>query len=118
MSTSEELRETLGEIIRRQRELAELPMRQFAAMVGISNPYLSQIENGARVPSDQVLRSIATSLGLRLDDLRSPASPDAQPGVLAAIKTDTDLTPQQRRALAEVYESMTAATRAERAAEA
>jgi hypothetical protein len=28
----------LGEIIRRQRELAELSMRQVAAMAGISNP--------------------------------------------------------------------------------
>ena len=38
----------LGEIIRRQRELAELSMRQVAAMAGISNPYLSQIERGLR----------------------------------------------------------------------
>ena len=42
---------TLGELIRRQRELAELPMRQFAAMVGISNPYLSQVERNLREPS-------------------------------------------------------------------
>jgi ribosome-binding protein aMBF1 (putative translation factor) len=36
--------ERLGEIIRRQRELSALSMRQFADLVGISNPYLSQIE--------------------------------------------------------------------------
>ena len=35
----------VGQIIRRQRELAELSMRQVAAMAGISNPYLSQIEH-------------------------------------------------------------------------
>jgi transcriptional regulator with XRE-family HTH domain len=40
----------VGEIIRRQRELAELSMRQVAAMAGISNPYLSQIEHGLRAP--------------------------------------------------------------------
>ena len=34
----------LGEIIRQQRELAELSMRQFAELAGISNPYLSQID--------------------------------------------------------------------------
>ena len=34
-------------------------MRQFAAMVGISGPYLSQIERGLRAPSDQVLGAIA-----------------------------------------------------------
>ena len=53
---------TLGELIRRQRELAELPMRQFAAMVGISNPYLSQIERNLREPSERVLDAIAEHL--------------------------------------------------------
>ena len=53
---------SLGEMIRRQREIAALPMRQLAAMAGISNPYLSQIERGLRDPSDQVLNAIADSL--------------------------------------------------------
>jgi hypothetical protein len=35
---------TLGELIRRQRELAALPLCQVAVAVGISNAYLSQIE--------------------------------------------------------------------------
>jgi transcriptional regulator with XRE-family HTH domain len=30
--------DSLGEIIRRQRELSALSMRQFARMAGISNP--------------------------------------------------------------------------------
>ena len=46
--------DSLGEIIRHQRELGELSMRQFAQMVGISNPYLSQIERGLREPSERV----------------------------------------------------------------
>ena len=45
----------MGELIRRQRELAELSMRQVAAMTGISNPYLSLIEHGLRAPSADVL---------------------------------------------------------------
>jgi transcriptional regulator with XRE-family HTH domain len=49
----------LGEFIRRQRELQELSMRQFAEMAGISNPYLSQIERGLRAPSENVLNAIA-----------------------------------------------------------
>ncbi len=53
----------LGDIIRQQRELAELPLRQLAAMVGISNPYLSQIERGLRLPSEQVLEAIAPLTG-------------------------------------------------------
>ena len=60
----------LGVIIRRQRELAELSMRQVAAMAGISNPYLSQIERGLRAPSEEVLRAIAESLNVSADLLR------------------------------------------------
>jgi hypothetical protein len=40
---------TLGELIRRQRELAALPLRQVAVAVGISNAYLSQIERNLSV---------------------------------------------------------------------
>jgi hypothetical protein len=43
---SRDAAESLGEIIRRQRELSELSMRRFAQLAGISNPYLSQIERG------------------------------------------------------------------------
>lgn len=98
---------TLGEMIRRQREFAELPMRQLAAMAGISNPYLSQIERGLRAPSEQVLTAIANSLQLSADMLRdAERDSDEQgesPAVLEAIKADPDLTAQQRRALEESY---------------
>ena len=36
----------LGEFIRSQRELHDMSMRHFADLVGISNPYMSQIERG------------------------------------------------------------------------
>jgi len=97
---------SLGEMIRRQRELTALPMRQLAAMAGISNPYLSQIERGLREPSEQVLKSLADSLELSADTLR-PAAPkaanEAHSAVLEAIAADSDLTPQQRKALQESY---------------
>jgi transcriptional regulator with XRE-family HTH domain len=38
-------------------------------MVGISNPYLSQIERGLRAPSEQVLDAIAESLQTTADAL-------------------------------------------------
>lgn len=103
---------SLGELIRRQRQLAELPMRQLAGMVGISNPYLSQIENGLRAPSEQVLENIARSLGLSPDDLRVEDEDEAGPDLRAAIKADRSLTATQRRALLEVYDAMAAANRA------
>ncbi len=110
---------TLGEIIRRQRELAELPMRQLAEMVGISNPYLSQIERGLRAPSEQVLDAIARSLRTSADALYEQAATveAGQPprrAVVAAIEEDPDLTTRQRQALIEVYAAFTEATVARR----
>ena len=99
---------SLGEIIRRQRELSELSMRQFAQMVGISNPYLSQIERGLRAPSDQVVESIAKALKLSADALYEqagiePEPPDGPSPVVAAIRADERLTARQRQALLETY---------------
>jgi len=59
----------LGAIIREQRELAELPLRQLAKSVGISNPYLSQIERGLRAPSEAVVEALAASLDLSVEEL-------------------------------------------------
>ncbi len=64
---------SLGEIIRQQRELAELSMRQFAELAGISNPYLSQIERGLRAPSEHVVDGIAKALQLSADALYEQA---------------------------------------------
>ena len=108
----------LGDIIRQQRELAALPMRQLAAMVGISNPYLSQIERGLRAPSDDVLHAIADSLQTTADALYDEAQRSApeppRPAVLAAIDEDPNLTGRQRQALAEMYAAFTEVTIARR----
>jgi hypothetical protein len=42
---------SLGDFIRSQRELANMSLRQMAALAEISNPYLSQIERGLHEPS-------------------------------------------------------------------
>src|ERR1700722_18467639 len=104
----------LGSIIRRQRELAALPMRQFAAAVGISNPYLSQIERGLRAPSEAVLSAIAESLKVSADELYSEAGfvdstpeedPEEPPRLVSDIQAATELTAAQRKALIGVYHS-------------
>jgi transcriptional regulator with XRE-family HTH domain len=97
---------TLGEIIRRQRELAELSMRQVAAMAGISNPYLSQIERGLRAPSEEVLRAIAESLNVSADLLRGDIPAVGSADVVVAIQSDPDLTSSQRRSLVEAYQAL------------
>ena len=105
----------IGEIIRQQRELAELSMRQFAELAGISNPYLSQIERGLRAPSEQVLDAIAKTLKISSDALYEQAGvtpPGEEPedsAVLDAIAADPRLAARQRSALREVYEAFVAA---------
>jgi transcriptional regulator with XRE-family HTH domain len=111
---------TLGDIIRRQREVNALSMRQLAQMVGISNPYLSQIERGLREPSERVLESIADTLETSVDRLYEQAGyapggeQDSDPPVLAAIRDDPHLTARQRQALSEVYEAFAAQSGAPR----
>jgi transcriptional regulator with XRE-family HTH domain len=99
----------LGEFIRRQRELQELSMRQLADLVGISNPYLSQIERGLREPSEKVLEAIAENLELSADVLferggrHGEADAGAELAVVAAIRADPKLTGRERQALLEIY---------------
>jgi len=106
----------LGEIIRQQRELAEMSMRQFADLAGISNPYLSQIERGLRAPSEHVLEGIAGALKVSADALYREAgmSPPGEEGddnaVLNAIQADDRLTARQRAALREVYRAFVEAS--------
>ena len=120
----------VGEIIRRQRELAELSIRQVASMAGISNPYLSQIEHGLRAPSADVLDTIAATLGIPAEALQAGNSDDdhgvdddldhkddhsgEHTSLIVAISGDPGLTPRQRRALVEIYTAMTEATAARR----
>ena len=103
----------LGVFIRRQRELQQLSMRQLADLVGISNPYLSQIERGLREPSEKVLDALARNLELSTDALyergrrrtrrNGDDAPDEETPVVAAIRADPRLTARQRQALLEVY---------------
>jgi transcriptional regulator with XRE-family HTH domain len=114
----------LGAIIREQRELAALPLRQLAKSVGISNPYLSQIERGLRAPSEAVVEALAASLDLSVDELyrragyvEPPTSPDdqTQSDLADAIATAPELTAAQRRAMAEIHRSFIDANRVRKA---
>jgi transcriptional regulator with XRE-family HTH domain len=113
----------LGAFIRAQRQLADLSLREMAAMTRISNAYLSQVERGLHQPSLTVLRAIADALGLTTEQLLAkagwtqPEPPGAPAGAPAAapadppastedtIRADPRLTDAQREALLSVYRS-------------
>ena len=76
------LKETLAglpihERIRELREERQLPAYRLAEMAKISPSYLSLIENGEKVPSEEVAVAIATALGDDPNPSRPPAC--AQP---------------------------------------
>jgi transcriptional regulator with XRE-family HTH domain len=101
----------IGDIIRGQRELRRLSVRRFAEIVGISNPYLSQIERGLRAPSDRVIEAMARSLEMSADDLYqmadvAPLDDTAPSAVAEAINADPALTPRARRVLLDVYDAL------------
>jgi transcriptional regulator with XRE-family HTH domain len=101
----------IGDIIRRQRELRRLSVRRFAQIVGISNPYLSQIERGLRAPSDRVIEAMARSLEMSADDLYEmadvvPLDESTPSAVAEAIDADPALTPRARRVLLDMYEAL------------
>ena len=109
----------LGAFIRAQRQLADLSLREMAALTRISNAYLSQVERGLHQPSLTVLRAIADALGLSTEQLLVKAGwTRPEPGEAAAggptepaaspeesIRADPRLTDAQREALLGVYRS-------------
>jgi transcriptional regulator with XRE-family HTH domain len=114
--------EALGNLIRSQRKLAQLSLRELAERTNVSNPYLSQIERGLHEPSVRVLRSIARALNVSAETLLSQAglldgekqpgdATGSSPSTEAAIRADADLTNSQKEALLGVYRSYVAANR-------
>jgi transcriptional regulator with XRE-family HTH domain len=113
----------LGDLIRSQRRLANLSLRQLAELAQVSNPYLSQIERGLHEPSLRVLVSIAEALGLPPDTLlaragllREEDQPDdagdakVDPKVVMerTIRADPLLSDAEKDALLTVYRSYAA----------
>ena len=102
---------SLGDFIRAQRRLADLSLRQAAALAKVSNPYLSQIERGIYKPSAEVLKGIAGALQISASSLYAKAGfldedkPESEPDVTVeqAIRRDPKLSSDQKRALIGVY---------------
>ena len=61
---------TLGEKIRELRNKEDFSLRELAEKIGISAPFLSDIELGKRFPSEEVLAILAKTLGTKVMDLR------------------------------------------------
>lgn len=99
----------VGAFIRSQRELAKMSVRKLAELADVSNPYLSQIERGVRRPSAEILQQVAKALRISVESLYVRAGILPEGGrvstVPEAIDADPHLTPEQKQALRNVYDS-------------
>jgi transcriptional regulator with XRE-family HTH domain len=105
--------DTFGSYLRSQRQLAQLSLRQLAALTKVSNPYLSQIERGLHQPSIGVIKSLASALNLSVGDLLAQAADivtgeEAASTTEASIRRDPRLNDTQKAALLAVYATMVA----------
>ena len=114
----------LGGFIRAQRQLANLSLREMAAMTSVSNAYLSQVERGLHQPSVRVLKALSGALNVSAETLLAQAGLiDAMtagangatdthepngPGTEQVIAADPRLGDEQKAALIAVYRSMLA----------
>jgi transcriptional regulator with XRE-family HTH domain len=121
MATPKDLPRDIGGFIRDLRHNARISLRQLAEQTGVSNPYLSQIERGLRKPSAEVLQQLASALRVSTPAMYLRAGlldSDGQPGVLAAIAVDPDLTMAQKQSLSQIYETFRGESQRQAAAEA
>ncbi|MFC1928684.1 helix-turn-helix domain-containing protein [Chloroflexota bacterium] len=63
----------LGRILKQQRLMIPLTLREMAAITGISSSHLGRIERSERFPSALILRKMAKPLGFEESDLFSLA---------------------------------------------
>jgi transcriptional regulator with XRE-family HTH domain len=99
---------SIGDYIRRQRELANISLRKMADQSGISAGLLSQIESGLTNPSQTIVQSIARALRLSAETLYLQAGVldprDAEESdTVREILRDPHLSERQRDVLIEIY---------------
>jgi transcriptional regulator with XRE-family HTH domain len=61
---------SLGQRIHELRDKAGLSLRKLADQIGISSPFLSDIELGRRFPSEEILAKLAKALDVSPDELK------------------------------------------------
>lgn len=107
--TSKQGGTTLGEELRRIRDLRALTLRRVEAMTGISNAYLSQLETGKiEKPSPNFLYKLAEAYKVPYELLMEKAGyivkgrkqREGQTLLGAALATASDLTPEEESEVA------------------
>jgi transcriptional regulator with XRE-family HTH domain len=64
-----DLQETMGRVIRQERQARNLTIKELGEKAGLSEIYVGEIERGQKYPSAKVLESIADALDLGIAEL-------------------------------------------------
>lgn len=64
-----DLQESMGQVIRRERQERRLTIKELGEKAGLSEIYVGEIERGQKYPSSRVLESIARALDMDIADL-------------------------------------------------
>ena len=122
--------ERLGDYLRELRNRKRLTLREVQEQSGASGSYLSQVEQGKRHPSAELLRKIAPTYGASVRELLTMAGYLDEPEVKmsdqervewafscvisdpdykfgTSLRTSTELSLEAKRFIVEVYEKAT-----------
>jgi len=110
---------SIGDYIRRQRQLANISLHKMAEQSGISAAVLKEVENGIRNPSGTIIQSVARVLRLSAETLFLQAGVlDPQDteeiDAVRELRRDPNLTERQRDMMVEIYQAFCAANRGRR----
>ncbi len=64
-----DLQETIGKVIRQERQERRMTIKDLGDKAGLSEIYVGEIERGQKYPSAKVLESLATALELDMAEL-------------------------------------------------
>src|SRR6266699_4166730 len=98
-----DLQETLGRVIRRERQDHHMTIKELGDKAGLSEIYVGEIERGQKYPSAKVLESLAQALELDVADLLELMAEEIrferQPETVNTIGFTIPSTPGQPRRL-------------------
>ena len=99
-----DLQEIIGRVIRRERQIRNMTIKELGEKAGLSEIYVGEIERGQKYPSAKVLESLTEALELDIADLLELAAEEIrnerEPQMTNAIGFILPATPGQPRRLA------------------
>lgn len=78
--------EAIGLFIAKERGARNLSQAALAKKAGISRPYMTQIETGKRMPSENTMDAVLAALGLTMLDVLRHFRDDADPEIRQALE--------------------------------